>query len=344
MKKRNINLDLIRTIAIISVISVHFFKYNGFYGEKLVGTNMILMTYLRTFCMICVPLFIILSGYLMYQKKLNKKYYFRLEKIIFVYVIASLLCVLYRVIFLHKSYRITSIIGLITSFKASQHAWYMNMYFGLVLLIPFLNILYNNLDKKQKKVLLITLFIVTILPQFINVKYKLLPNWWVNIYPLTYYFIGAYIKEYNIKLNKKLNIILLVLSIFIFGSIALYFGYNKTFINNSITSGWNSIQSFILSILAFILLLNLNLEKTPKFFKKCIFKISEKSFGMFLVSYIFDDFFYKYLNKYVVNTPDKIYYFILMVFLILMYSYILSSFIDYLKKLYDILINKIKKN
>lgn len=335
MKKRNVNLDLIRAVAIILVISVHFFKFNGFYNEKLVGINMFLMTYLRTFCMTCVPLFIMLSGYLMYKKELNKKYYLKLEKIIFVYVVASLLCILYKIVYLHESYRITTVIGLITSFKASRYAWYMNMYLGLFLIIPFLNVLYNNLNKKQKKVLLVTLFFVTILPQFINVKYKLLPNWWVNIYPFTYYFAGAYIKEYDIKINKKLNIILLILSIFIFGSIAIYFSYNKTFVNNIITGSWNSLQSFVPTILLFILLLNLNLEKIPNFFKKIILEISEKSFGMFLVSCIFDNFFYKYLNKYVANTPDKIYYFILMVLLIAMYSYILSTIINYLKRIFD---------
>lgn len=31
MKKRNINIDLIKCIAVFSVISVHFFLNNGFY-------------------------------------------------------------------------------------------------------------------------------------------------------------------------------------------------------------------------------------------------------------------------------------------------------------------------
>ena len=38
-----------------------------------------------------------------------------------------------------------------------------------------------------------------------NIKYNLIPDWWINIYPLTYYFIGCYLKEYQIKMKKHNN-------------------------------------------------------------------------------------------------------------------------------------------
>lgn len=36
-KSRNINLDLIRCLAVFSVISVHFFLNTGFYDEEVIG-------------------------------------------------------------------------------------------------------------------------------------------------------------------------------------------------------------------------------------------------------------------------------------------------------------------
>ena len=76
LKERNINIDLIKFIAVFSVISVHFFLNNGFYGKIIVGKEMYIFSFIRTLFMICVPLFIITTGYLMKNKTLSKKYYF----------------------------------------------------------------------------------------------------------------------------------------------------------------------------------------------------------------------------------------------------------------------------
>ena len=72
MKKRNINLDIIRSIAVFSVLSVHFFLNNGFYTEIIKGKRMLVMFTMRKAFMICVPLFAILTGYLMNKKILSK--------------------------------------------------------------------------------------------------------------------------------------------------------------------------------------------------------------------------------------------------------------------------------
>ena len=66
--KRNVNLDLTRCAAVFSVVAVHFFLNSGFYGTPIVGGKMLLSTILRTVFMVCVPLFLLLTGYLMSGK------------------------------------------------------------------------------------------------------------------------------------------------------------------------------------------------------------------------------------------------------------------------------------
>lgn len=56
-KERDINLDLIRSVAVIGVISVHFFLNTGFYQETVVGKRMAIMVSMRTFCM-CSSIFV----------------------------------------------------------------------------------------------------------------------------------------------------------------------------------------------------------------------------------------------------------------------------------------------
>lgn len=93
-----------------------------------------------------------------------------------------------------------------------QYSWYVNMYIGLYLLIPFLNRLWQVLDKEEKILLISVLIMSTALPSIVNVfdfytdgafrnsgfstKYsQIVPDWWKNSYPLTYYFIGTYLKS-----------------------------------------------------------------------------------------------------------------------------------------------------
>lgn len=71
MKKRDIGLDLTRIVAFISVVAIHFFLNSGYYNEPVVGKRMYIMTLGRTFFGICVPLFMLLSGYLMVNKSIS---------------------------------------------------------------------------------------------------------------------------------------------------------------------------------------------------------------------------------------------------------------------------------
>lgn len=56
MKERNYNLDLIRCVAVIFVISVHFFLNSGFYDIICVGKRMLIMS-------ICVQLLLLVYRY-----------------------------------------------------------------------------------------------------------------------------------------------------------------------------------------------------------------------------------------------------------------------------------------
>ena len=66
---RSVKLDLIRCIAVFEVISVHFFLNNGFYNQT-ICKSLFSQVCFRTLFMTCVPLFMILTGYLMNKKEL----------------------------------------------------------------------------------------------------------------------------------------------------------------------------------------------------------------------------------------------------------------------------------
>ncbi|MGX8851836.1 acyltransferase [Amedibacillus sp. YH-ame10] len=329
MNKRNLNIDLIRCFALLFVISVHFFSSIEFYDTPLEGIKMLLQTVLRTFFMICVPLFLLLTGYLMNNKKLTLYYYKGVLHTLFVYITSSIICILFSLISEGKNYDILDILKMIFNFSAARYSWYINMYIGLYLLIPFLNIIWHTLKvKKDHIILLITLFICVTLPTII-VGYGV--NYWMFLYPILYYYVGIYLKYYPIRIKPIKNFVLLILFAFMFGIINFYISrttLNGNFIINSSTD-WMSYQNLINSVLFFVLVLNIKL-KTTRFISFIISTIAKLSLGAYLVSSIFDEMYYTILRNNIPEVHNRILYYPIVIFLVFFSSIMISQIIEYL--------------
>lgn len=170
ISRRNINIDLIRVVAVFFVISIHFFMNVNYYGEMFLGKKMFVFTCLRTISMICVPLFLLLTGYLMNDKTLSKKYYKGIINILEMFLLSSILCILFNKYYLDIDVTFKTGVLSILDYTGAPYSWYIEMYIGLFLLIPFLNIIWKNLEsKRQKEILLFTLIILTVLPTLFNI-------------------------------------------------------------------------------------------------------------------------------------------------------------------------------
>ena len=93
--------------------------------------------------MICVPLFLITTGYLMKNKELNKKYYFGISRVLIIYLLNALMYIGYNILYLKEPVSIKFIASSILNFSTG-YSWYIEMYIGLFLMIPFINLIYNN--------------------------------------------------------------------------------------------------------------------------------------------------------------------------------------------------------
>lgn len=229
-KERDIKLDLIRSLAIIFVISVHSLGNSGFYNQPINGVPMFLSEVLRCLFITCVPLFLLLTGYINDNSQPSKGYYFKLLNVVIVYIICGMVCQLALVAIDHIS--IKQVIISFFDFSACPYAWYIEMYIGLYLLIPFLNILWSHCSDKEKKSLLICLLIIVTMPSLVsnynfdNFKFwqsyldkytKLAPEFFINLYPFLYFFLGKFIREKKAILVSKIKRIYLVVTIFVGG-------------------------------------------------------------------------------------------------------------------------------
>lgn len=151
-----------------------------------------------------VPLFIMLTGYLNINKSVSRKYYSGIWRVLAAYLFFSVLTLIFRHYILNEPISPMFAIKSILNFTSFMYGWYIEMWIGLFLLVPFLNILYKGIPTKaHKHVLIITLSFLTFIPVFTN-RYgqHLLPAFWTSLYPVAFYFIGSYIREYQPSVSK----------------------------------------------------------------------------------------------------------------------------------------------
>lgn len=170
LNKRNTSMDIIRVVAVFFVVSIHFLLNNEYYYEDNIGVNMFIMCTMRTLFATCIPLFLLLTGYLMSKKTLCKRYYLGLVRIMLIYVISGIVCALFKRNYLKLDIDFKTAVMELLNFTLAPYGWYIELYIGLFLIIPFLNILYNGINsQRHKKILLVTLFSMTILPTLFNI-------------------------------------------------------------------------------------------------------------------------------------------------------------------------------
>lgn len=294
--ERKFGLDLIRAIAICSIMLVHFISFSGGVGRDLRSISWVCYAFIRYFSAIGVPLFLLLTGFLQTGRNADKKHYSSIIPVLVSYFVISIINVLTESIAFNKDFSLYKFVVSLFDFEYG-YAWYVEMYLGLFLIIPFLNILYRNIDKLQKLLLIGTLSFITFIPSALqyfriaDTTLELVPDFFMNLYPLSLYFIGAYIGEY--KPTPKKLICFCVLGLTLIFEVALcYFGSSTEYawwlFNNNA-----SLPHIICAVSLFLALWNVG---EIRFIKTPVTWVSKASFEMYLISYITDLLCYSFLT------------------------------------------------
>lgn len=343
-KKREPALDVLRICAFCFVVSVHFFKNCGYYTAALLTSGMGLATCFRQFFMICVPLFMMLTGYLTGGSTPCRKYYRKLIDTLGIYVLASLCCTAYDVYMGKESLRLYQLVNSISHYEAAPYAWYVEMYIGLFLLSPFLNAGYQALGEKRKKQWLLgVLLLLTALPGVVNVYVprvswfmnprsssnylKILPDYWNCLYPFTYYFLGSYIREYGAPISSPKALGLSIVTALVQGLYNIWRSWGDTFL----WGGWQKHSSLFVvaqTVLFFVMIRNWDLTRLRQRTCRILCRLSGLCFGAYLVSYIFDDWFYARLNAAIDYIPHRFPWFPVAVLVVASSSLALSFLIN----------------
>lgn len=335
-KERIAGLDLVRVVAAFFVISVHFYLNCGYYKIELVGTEAFIMTFGRWLFLTCVPLYMLLTGYFKLNKTFGKAHYKSLIPILAAYLVISVM----KVMAANHIYGSVYTAGdTIRSLLNYQMAWYVGMYISLMLLIPFLNVMWHALtEKRQKQVLILSLiFISTLYPV---VKY-VAPSYWQMLYPFVYYFVGAYIREYQPKIKKWLGILIVfvIVALEAVGSFLDSNGSNfKWTFLGSVDNGYNAIPVVICAVIIFLCLYDVQIQN--RFICRFLTTISKVSFEIYLFAGISDAYVYYFAKQYIPEGTAFLPYFL---------PVVLASFIGAVaasliyRKIYDVIAGRIQK-
>ena len=200
----------------------------------------------------------------------------------------------------------------IFDFQTASYSWYVEMYIGLFLLIPFLNMMYRGAEAQGKgNLLVLTFLIVTALPSLLNVWNlrglvgivpadneihvdPLVPDYWRIMYPITFYFLGSYLRDHPLKLKPWVNLLLILLATLAFGMVNYFRSYGGSFLGLA-CADYRSVWCTALSILVFSFLTERQWSSVGPKTARFLSKVSTWTLGAYLCSEIFDRIVYPIL-------------------------------------------------
>ena len=194
--KRESGIDLIRITGLLFVVGIHQFLYNRFYYEPQVGALMWAADSARWLFFCCNGLFMMMTGYLRCGKKFEKGCYKSLIPILIGYTICC--CIIYPAQWLMGEH--LTAIEWVTRFTTfGNYAWYIEMYIGLVLFSPVINL--GLMQLKDRDLIRFACIMVFVTSLHYITPLDIIPNYWSSLYPVTYYVIGAAIKKWQPKVK-----------------------------------------------------------------------------------------------------------------------------------------------
>ena len=198
MKQRQSGIDLIRCLGLLFVVSVHYFLYNGFYYEPQTSLILLPANTARWLFLSCNGIFMTLTGYLKSAKPLSRSYYRSLAPILTGYVLTCAVSFPIRHFLLDEKMTLWGWIENMVTF--GNYSWYVEMYIGLFLFAPVINLALDALKTPRQLYWLAgTLVFMTALPSFTAIN--LIPDYWTALYPITYYVFGAVVQRLQPKIS-----------------------------------------------------------------------------------------------------------------------------------------------
>ncbi len=306
MKERQRGPDLLRALAAALVVATHALTITGVMDRNVGSPWFLPLVAVRYLALTCVPLFLLLTGYFSAEKKLSRGYFAGILPVLLSYTVIAVGCLAGKGLISGDFGTVQSNLYAFFSFTADPYGWYVEMYIGLFLLIPFLNLIHQSLDKRGLLTLIGVLLCLTALPPvaksfLLDGRWAaVLPDFFELLYPVTYYFIGVYFRRYQptVPLAGRAGRFFVGLGVAL-AAIALPSVWCFVLSRMKGEYAWylfNGSEDLTTVAAACALFLWLYQVKPPKWLGLAASEVARCSLELYLVSAIFDELLYARLN------------------------------------------------
>ncbi|MGL5938435.1 MAG: acyltransferase [Phocaeicola sp.] len=341
-ENRIVFLDYLRVFVCYLVILVHACEYY-YLGDSLTEANIFWANVIDSGLRACVPIFVMLSSYLLLPLKDEVEPFFkkRLTRVLIPFLIWSVayatLPLLWGAMDLTES--VNQLIHLSYNFNLSAgHLWYVYMFIGIYLFMPILSPWLKTVKKKHEEWFLIIWFLSTFhhyLKYLSGDEFGILGECaWNEFTPFFYFsgFIGYvvlahYIRTYiHWSMAKSFAI---GVPLYLIGWGVSYLMFDYFFPTNDpylFEMGWRfcTPNTVFTTIGIFVIFKSIKATKAPAI----ITDISKLSYGIYLAHIFVLNVMYKFFNQ-IESTPIKIYLIAASTFVL---TYLLIKLLSYLPK------------
>ena len=276
--KRNYGIDLLRIISMYLICIMHVFYGSILYTVELKSTNYFLVWFLETTSYCATDCYALISGYVGVSSK------YRYANIVYLWLqveFHSLGILFISAIIKREMFTLGEFYDQVLPITNERY-WYFSSYFGLFLVIPYLNYSLNNIPKNIAKWNLILGIIIITTFSRLNSNFIYLSNGYSSFWLIILYIVGGYIKKFEpFKNIKKLYLILIwifciIISWIVKISIEVYKEEDST---GDLFISYLSITILIVAVIMLELFSRINFNKKPKIIEI----LASTSFGVYIV-------------------------------------------------------------
>ena len=329
MKEREYTFDVLRVIAMIMVIIIHVSNVYTRSYNFIDSSSYLVSLIFNTISRVSVPIFFMISGALLLDRKFDfKKYKKRILKILLLIISWDIIYLIWEYFFLGVTYDHLYLL-LKEPFRA--HLWFLYAIIVLYITQPLMKLILDKLSKPWKITLLILWLLFSTLSMYnYTISSIFTPISWIG-----FFIIGKYMYEYllNNKINSKtISIIMILVLILSYGESVIlnYIASLKYNMFYNLFFAYRTPFILIATLIIFKLVYNYAHNKEPN---KVIVFGSSISLGIYLIHGIFLDVTTKYIDYKTVTPFIGIPSFVLFILLLSTISVYLLRKVKYVKKI-----------
>lgn len=291
MSKREPGLDLLRCFATLLVITAHSFMSNGYTIRPQVGVAMWLAGSFQLMGRCSVGIFLLLTGYLQSRKTDWRSCYRGLPSVLLGYLLVAFISIPIRHFIFGDVQSLSTWMQRLFGYNGAYYGWYVEMYVGLTLLTPFLNVGLKHLSDKELFGFSAVLLFLSSLPGL--TRWVVVPEFWKYLYPVSFYVLGAIFRRVQPKIHPMFGFLAALASALLMGA-GTVLSTDDTF-QHAATWSFGDLGMVIVSVGLFI---GMYRAKLPHFLSRFFAFAATGSYGAYLLSHLLDAQFYRYASPW----------------------------------------------